>query len=105
MPPLRLALLPHAPGELFGLLAKLGLLAGQLLQLPLHLFGVQPGLGELALPAAQVFLAPGEVANAIEGAVARLTLVGAGLDRGLRLVVGALLTLQLLVEERREILP
>ena len=96
-------LLTHLARQLLGLLAKRFLLSRQLLQLPLHFLRGRGGVRELALPAVQLLLTLRKVANLVERALALLT-VGARVALRSRLVVGALLALKLLVEERRQIL-
>ena len=61
-------------------------------------------LVQLALAAIQVLLPPREILDAIERIVIRLPLLRALLDLRALLVVGPLLALQLLVEERGQIL-
>ena len=64
------ALLAHLARQLLGLLAELLLLPRQFFELPLQLLAGRRGVGELALPPAQLFLPAGKVADPVERALA-----------------------------------
>jgi hypothetical protein len=87
-----------------GLLAQLGLLARQPLELALPLLWRRPPRGQLALLPAQLLLPPREVADAIGRTRHRFLPRRAVLGAVARLVGRPLLPLQLAVEERREVL-
>jgi hypothetical protein len=84
------------------LLAKPVLLARQRLELALSLLRRQARIGQLPLLAAQLLLPPRKLANAIARRLALRFLALFNLRT--RFVVRALLALQFLVEERRQIL-
>src|SRR5262249_43148753 len=88
--------------QILGALPQLRLLARQLLELALQLFlgQLRAPAGQLLLLLEQLVLPPREIANLVERALRAGIL---GLSGGARLVVGLLGLLQLLVEERREI--
>ena len=80
------------------------LVAGQFLELPLALFGAHAG--QLTLAAVDLFLSACKIADPVERRLIGLVLLllFAGLDLRTLLVIGALLTLQFLVEQCRKVL-
>ena len=88
------------PRDLLELLAQLVLLACELLELTLQLGLAHLPPLELLLLLEQLVLPPRELADLVERARARLIFL---LRAGRRLVIGLLRPLQLLVEERRDV--
>ena len=92
--------LGHLPGDVFGALAQLGLLARELLQLALALLLRERRTGQILLASQQLVLPPRQILDPIE----RLGGVGLrSLAAPRRFVAGLLLALQLAIEQGRDV--